>query len=64
MENFIEDIVNQLTKEPKEIKSSASNDFEKGQLFGYYHSISNILSKAIAFKLFDKLTKNLQAFNF
>lgn len=61
MENFIEDILNQLIEEAKEIK--VSDDFEKGKLFGYYHSISNILSQAVAFNVFDKLPKSLQEFN-
>ena len=62
MENFIEDILNQLIGEAYEVKESASNDFEKGKLFGYYHSISNILSQAVAFGAFDKLPKNLREF--
>jgi len=63
MENFIEDILNQLIEEANAIKISASDDFEKGELFGYYHTISNILSQAAAFGVFDKLPKNLQEFN-
>jgi len=62
MENFIEDILNQLIEEAKEIKTNVSNDFEKGKLFGYYHSISNILSQAVAFDVFDKLPRSLQEF--
>ena len=62
MENFIEDILNQLIEEANEVKINASDDFEKGKLFGYYFTISNILSQAVAFGLFDKLTKNLQEF--
>lgn len=60
MENFIGDILNQLIEEANEIK--ASSDFEKGKLFGYYHSISSILSQAVAFNVFDKLPKKLQEF--
>jgi len=63
MENFIEDILNQLIEEAGKIKTSASDDFEKGKLFGYYHAISNILSQAVAFGVFEKLPKDLQAFN-
>lgn len=63
MENFIEDILNQLIEEANTIKVNASDDFEKGKLFGYYHAISNILSQAIAFGVFDKLPKDLQEFN-
>lgn len=60
MEHFIEDILNQLIEEAKEIR--AYDDFEKGKLLGYYHSISNILSQAVAFDVFDKLPKKLQEF--
>jgi len=60
MESFIEDILNQLIEEANEIK--ASDDFERGKLFGYYFAISNILSQAAAFGVFDKLSKNLQEF--
>ncbi len=63
METFIEDILNQLIEEATEIKSNACDDFEKGKLLGYYHSISNILSQAVAFNVFDKLPKKLQEFN-
>jgi len=63
MENFIEDILNQLIEEANELKESASDDFEKGKLFGYYHTISNILSQSVAFGVFDKLSKNLQVYN-
>jgi hypothetical protein len=63
MENFIEDILNQLIEEANEIKVNASDDFEKGKLFGYYFTISNILSQAVAFDVLDKLPKNLQEFN-
>jgi|LSQX01.1.fsa_nt_gb hypothetical protein len=62
MENFIEDILNQLIEEATEIKINASDDFEKGKLFGYYFTISNILSQAVAFGVFNKLPKNLQEF--
>jgi hypothetical protein len=61
MENFIEDILNQLIEEAKEIK--AIDDFEKGKLFGYYFSISNILSQAVSFGVIDKLSKKLREFN-
>lgn len=60
MENFIEDVLTQLIEEANEI--TVSDDFEKGKLFGYYHSICNILSQAVAFGVFDKLPKNLQEF--
>lgn len=63
MENFIEDVLTQLIEEANEIKASASDEFEKGKLFGYYHSISNILNQAVAFGVFDKLSKNLQEYN-
>ena len=62
MENFIEDILNQLIVEANVIKGCASDDFEKGKLFGYYQTISNILSQAVAFGVFDKLPKDLQEF--
>lgn len=60
MENFIEDILNQLIEEANEIK--ASDDFEKGKLFGYYFAISTILNQAEAFGVLDKLPKSLQDF--
>ena len=64
MENFIEEILSQLIKEAEEIKvNNASNDFEKGKLFGYYESISKILNQTEAFDVFDKLPKSLQEFN-
>jgi hypothetical protein len=60
MENLIEDILNQLIEEANGIK--ASDDFEKGKLFGYYFAISNILNQAEAFGVLDKLPKRLQEF--
>lgn len=62
MENFIKDLLRLLIDEAIEIKASASDDFERGKLFGYYFTISNILSQAVAFGVFDKLPKNLQEF--
>lgn len=61
MENYIEDILNQLIEEAKEIKPI--DDFEKGKLFGYYFSISKILTQALSFGVLDKLPKNLREFN-
>lgn len=61
MENFIEDILNQLIDEAKVIKPI--DDFEKGKLFGYYFSISNILSQAVSFGVIDKLPLKLREFN-
>jgi hypothetical protein len=62
MENFITDLLTQLIEEAFELKTSATDDFKTGELFGYYHTISNILSQAVAFGVFDKLPKNLQEF--
>ncbi len=62
MENFIEEILDQLIREANEIKTSASDDFEKGKLFGYYETISKILNQAEGFGVFDKLPKSLQEF--
>ena len=63
MENFIEDVLNQLIEEAIELKKINSDEFEKGKLFGYYFSISRILSQAVAFGNFEKLSKELQEFN-
>ena len=60
MENFIKDILNQLIEEANDIK--ASDDFEKGKLFGYYLAISNILNQSEAFDVLDKLPKNLREY--
>ncbi len=62
MENYIEDILNQLIEEASEIKANTSDEFEKGKLFGYYECISKLFSQAVAFNVFDKLPKNLQEF--
>lgn len=62
MENFIEDILNQLIEDVNEIKVSAFDDFEKGKLLGYYECISKLLSQAVAFSVFDQLPKKLQEF--
>jgi len=61
MENFIEDTLIQLIDEAKRIKPI--DDFEKGKLFGYYSSISHILSQALSFGVIDKLSKDLREFN-
>jgi hypothetical protein len=61
MENYIEDILKQLIQDAKEIKPI--DDFEKGKLFGYYFSISIILSQAASFGVLDKLPKNLRDFS-
>jgi hypothetical protein len=63
MEHFLEDILNQLIEEAFRLKKIAVDDFSKGEILGYYHSISKILNQAEAFGLYDKLTKNLQEFN-
>ena len=63
MENFIKDLLTQLIEEAFELKANAIDDFEKGNLFGYYTSISKILNQAEAFGVFDKLPKNLQEFS-
>lgn len=60
MENFIEDILNRLIEEAKEIKPV--DDFEKGKLYGYYFAISHIMNQAEAFGIFDQLTDKLQQF--
>ena len=63
MENFIEDTLNQLIEEAVDIKSNASDEFEKGKLFGYYFAILKIMSQAESFGVYDKLPKSLQEFN-
>ena len=63
MENFIADTLNQLIEEAIEIKSNASDEFEKGKLFGYYFSILKIMTQAQSFGVYDKLPKRLQEFN-
>jgi hypothetical protein len=62
MENFIEEVLTQVIEEAIEIKSIASDEFEKGRLFGYIRIISKILNQAEAFGVFDKLPKNIQEF--
>jgi hypothetical protein len=63
MGSFIEEILTQLIEEAGEIKANASDDFEKGKLFGYYESISKILNQTEAFGIFNKLPYNIQKFN-
>lgn len=63
MENFIKDILNQLIEDAVELKNNTANDFEKGNLFGYYICISKILNQAEAFGVLDKLPKNLRRYN-
>lgn len=60
MENFIEDVLNQLIKEANEIKPL--EEFEKGKLFGYYFAISHIMNQVEAFGVFDKLPEKLKKF--
>ena len=60
MENFIEDILNQLIREANEIKPV--DDFEKGKLYGYYFAISHIMNQAESFGIFDQLTDKLQQY--
>lgn len=63
MENYVEDILNQLIEEAREIKMNPLDEFEKGKLFGYYFAISKIMSQAEAFNVLKKLPKNLRDFN-
>ncbi len=63
MENFIEEVLEQLIEDAIKLKEDAVNDFEKGNLFGYYMSISKILNQAEAFGVFEKLPENLKKFN-
>ncbi|MFA7285690.1 MAG: hypothetical protein WC011_02490 [Candidatus Paceibacterota bacterium] len=62
MENYIEDVVNQLIEDALEVKSKAVDDSTKGVLLGYYLCISSILNQATAFGVHDKLSKKLQEF--
>ncbi|KYG80742.1 hypothetical protein [Roseivirga echinicomitans] len=55
MENYLEDLINQLVEEAYEIKANSNDEFEKGKLFGYYQAISLILNQAEAFGLIDRL---------
>lgn len=63
MEYFIEDILNQLIEEALELKGNATDDFQKGKLFGYYETIQRILNQAEAFGISNKLPLKLQDFN-
>lgn len=62
MENFIEDILNQLIEDAMKIKNNTNDDFDKGKLLGYYEIISKILNQAEAFNVFDKLSPKLKNF--
>lgn len=62
MTNYIEEILSQLIEEAEEIKMNASEEFEKGKLFGCYECISKILNQVEAFDVFDRLPKRLQEF--
>ncbi len=61
MKNYIEDLLNELIEEAKEIKTN--DDFDRGKLFGYYFSISKILNQALSFGLLDELPRKLRDFN-
>ena len=63
MENFIEDTLSQLIFEANELKNLATDDFEKGKLFGYYFAIIKIKSQALSFGVYEKLSIELQDFN-
>lgn len=55
MENYLEDIINQLIQEALELKKNSNDEFEKGKLFGYYEAISKLLNQAEAFGIGDKV---------
>lgn len=63
MENYLDDLLNQLLEEALKLKEYANDDFEKGKLFGYYETISKILNQAEAFGISDKLHLRWRDFN-
>jgi hypothetical protein len=63
MENYLEDIINQLIEEALELKENANDEFEKGKLFGYYETISKLLNQAEAFGISDKVPLKWRDFN-
>ncbi len=63
MEYYLEDTISQLIEEALELKENASDEFERGKLFGYYETISKLLNQAEAFGIIDKIPLKWQDFN-
>jgi hypothetical protein len=57
---YLNDTIKQLIQIATEIKEK--DDFNKGKLFGYYESISLLLSQAEAFQIMEQLDKEIQDF--
>jgi len=63
MDNFLEDLLNQLIDSATALKDNKNGDFEKGQMLAYYEIISKILNQAEAFGIGEKLPAKLRDFN-
>jgi len=63
LEYFIEDTLNQLLEEALETKSGIENEFDKGKLFGYYETISKLMSQLEAFGLSELAPERVRYYN-
>jgi hypothetical protein len=57
---FLNDTIKQLIEMSKKIDDK--EEFDKGILFGYYRTISHILSQAEAFNIISELDLEIQNF--
>lgn len=59
--NFLNDSIEQLIVSAKEIKKD--NDYDQGIRIGFYHTISFLITQAIAFGVFEYLDNEIKEFN-
>jgi hypothetical protein len=57
---YLDDTLKELIQRATEMKKK--DDFNQGRLFGYYESISLLLSQAEAFQIMESLDKEIQEF--
>lgn len=62
MENFTQDLLEFLIETALEKKRNVANEYDLGELYGYYYSISLIINQSKAFGFYEKLPLKVREF--
>lgn len=62
MENYLQDVLQQLIEEAVELKANVNSQVDEGELLAYYKIISRLLNQAEAFGISGKISKELREF--
>ncbi len=62
MEDYLRDVLYQLIEDAASLKRSASSEFEKGVLTGYYQVIARLLNQAEVFGVAHRLPEELRSY--